>query len=262
MGKLKFKNEVMSVIYELSTISYFNVSIRLLIASSFFARFNWNRVRLPSKMNAQSQTLELALEGYQVEEAVTSIFHTVLFHRSFGKFHYQEDGNYLEGTIGYTDVDCDFIDLTYIRCSSPILDQNIKMKVSAFSEELRSSENVGSGEISLKFFRKKKMSWPFQPECIPWEIWNVHLDLIKLNNEHEKQLEREKMGEMLAEKLVCITELVNRCQFMPDVPSQADLCLVFDLSYDDCQPYLHEIAHISSTPATPSFSSVFRSVFR
>lgn len=219
-------------------------------------------VRSDAEMNAQSQTLELALEGYQVEEAVASIFHTVLFHRTFGKFHYQQDGNYLEGTIGFTDVDCDFIDLTYIRCSSSSLDRNIKSKISAFSEELRSTDNIGSGEISLKFFRKKRTTWPFQAECIPWEIWNVHLNLIKLSSEQEKQMEREKIGEVLAEKLVCITEVVNRCQFIPDVPSQPDLCLVFDLSFEDCQPYLHDITHVSATPPSPSFSSVFRNVFR
>ena len=38
-----------------------------------------------------------------------SIFHTVLFHRSFGKFTYQDDSSYIIGTIGYEDVDCDYI---------------------------------------------------------------------------------------------------------------------------------------------------------
>ena len=39
----------------------------------------------------------------------SSIFHTVLFHRSFGKFTYQDDSSYIIGTIGYEDVDCDYI---------------------------------------------------------------------------------------------------------------------------------------------------------
>jgi autophagy-related protein 101 len=37
-------------------------------------------------MNARSQTFELTMEGRQIDEAVASIFHTVLFHRSLGKF--------------------------------------------------------------------------------------------------------------------------------------------------------------------------------
>lgn len=55
-----------------------------------------------------------ALEGRQVEEAVSSLFHTLLFHRTLGKFHYKQEGNYCVGTVGYEDADCDFVDLTYV----------------------------------------------------------------------------------------------------------------------------------------------------
>jgi hypothetical protein len=55
------------------------------------------------------------VEGRQVDEAVASIFHTVLFHRSLGKFSYKQEGSYSMGTVGYEDVDCDFIDFTYVR---------------------------------------------------------------------------------------------------------------------------------------------------
>jgi len=55
------------------------------------------------------------VEGRQVDEAVASIFHTVLFHRSLGKFKYKQEGSYSVGTVGYEDVDCDFIDFTYVR---------------------------------------------------------------------------------------------------------------------------------------------------
>lgn len=58
------------------------------------------------------------VEGHQVDEAVASIFHTVLFHRTLGKFRYKEEGNYSVGTIGYSDVDCDFIDFTYVSIQS------------------------------------------------------------------------------------------------------------------------------------------------
>ena len=60
-------------------------------------------------MNARSHVFEIAVEARQVEEAVSSIIHTVLFHRSFGKFTYQDDSSYIIGTIGYEDVDCDYI---------------------------------------------------------------------------------------------------------------------------------------------------------
>ena len=60
-------------------------------------------------MNARSHVFEIAVEARQVEEAISSIIHTVLFHRSFGKISYQNDRDYSEKTIGYEDVDCDYI---------------------------------------------------------------------------------------------------------------------------------------------------------
>ena len=60
-------------------------------------------------MNARSHVFEIAVEARQVEEAISSIIHTVLFHRSFGKITYQNDRDYSEKTIGYEDVDCDYI---------------------------------------------------------------------------------------------------------------------------------------------------------
>ncbi|XP_077551792.1 autophagy-related protein 101-like [Haemaphysalis longicornis] len=36
-------------------------------------------------MNARSEVFELFLEGRQVQEAVLSLFHTLLFHRTLGK---------------------------------------------------------------------------------------------------------------------------------------------------------------------------------
>lgn len=54
------------------------------------------------------------VEGRQVDEAVLSLFHTLLFHRSTGKFHYKNNDTYAVGTIGFQDVDCDFIDFTYV----------------------------------------------------------------------------------------------------------------------------------------------------
>ena len=53
----------------------------------------------------------------QAEEITAALFHTLLFHRSLGKFHYKQEGSYSVGTVGFKDVDCDFIDVTYVRCA-------------------------------------------------------------------------------------------------------------------------------------------------
>jgi len=207
-------------------------------------------------MNARSQTFDIEVEGYQVDEVVTSIFHTILFHRSLGKFCYKQEGSYSVGTLGYLDVDCDFIDLTYVCCSSIYLGRRLKYEISRFSETLRGNDGQGTGQISLEFFQKKKTRWPFQPECIPWEVWNLRLELIKLNNEHERQLWREKVGVLLAEKIVYIAEVINRHDYIPKMPNQSELDLIFDTSFPDVQPYLFKLAYTTSAPSTSVGSTV------
>lgn len=203
-------------------------------------------------MNARSQIFELTMEGRQVDEAVASIFHTVLFHRSLGKFLYNREGSYSVGTVGYTDVDCDFIDLTYVCCTSTHLDQTIKREISGFSELLRGNEGTSAGQISLEFFQKKKGRWLFQSECIPWEVWTIRLELITLENEDQRQVCREKVGELLTDKILYITEVMNRHEYLPKMPSQSELELIFDTSYQDVQPYLFKMHYSISGPSSGS----------
>ncbi|XP_059468518.1 autophagy-related protein 101 [Neocloeon triangulifer] len=213
-------------------------------------------------MNARSQIFELSVEGRQVEEAVASIFHTVLFHRSLGKFKYKEEGSYSVGTLGYTDVDCDFIDLTYVCCSSHELDRNLKREITSFSDALRSHDGQRSGQISLEFFQRKRSRWLFQPECIPWEVWTVRLDLLALHSEHERQVCREQVGDLLTDKIMCVAEAMNRHEFLPKMPTQAELDLVFDTSYTDVQPYLFKIGFSTSGPANASVSSTMKKLIK
>lgn len=203
-------------------------------------------------MNARSQIFELRMEGRQVDEAVASIFHTVLFHRSFGKFLYNREGSYSVGTVGYTDVDCDFIDLTYVCCTSAHLNETIKREVSGFSELLRGNEGTGAGQISLEFFERRKGRWLFQSECIPWEVWTIRLELLTLENEDQRQVCREKVGEVLSEKILYIAEVMNRHEYLPKMPSQPELELIFDTSYQDVQPYLFKLHYSISGPSSGS----------
>ena len=153
-------------------------------------------------MNVRSQVFEIAVEARQVEEAVASIFHTVLFHRSFGKFTYQDDSSYIIGTIGYEDVDCDYIGgYTHVRAQSPGLDRTLRAELAAFSNDLRrnSGPDRGAGQVSLEFYQKKKR-WIGQ-EDIPWEVWTVRCELVHLVNEQERLSLQEKVGEMLSDKV-------------------------------------------------------------
>lgn len=218
-------------------------------------------------MNARSQIFEIAVEPRQVEEAVASLFHTVLFHRSFGKFTYQDDSSYFIGTVGYEDVDCEYIDYTYVRAQSPTLDATLRQEVAAFSNDLRRVGAAGTaaggavagigdsglraGQVSLEFYQKKRR-WPFAPENIPWEVWTIRTDLVHFANEHERQHWQEKVGEMLADKVMYIAEVMNRHDYVPKMPSQAELELVFDTSFPDIQPYLFKISYATSGINSPS----------
>lgn len=211
-------------------------------------------------MNARSQIFELTMEDRQINEALASIFHTVLFHRSLGKFIYSGD-SYSVGTVGTADVDCDFIDFTYVCCSSPTLDRAIKKEISSFSEQLRSNESAGAGQISLEFFQRKKNRWPFPHEQIPWEVWTVQLDLLDLGNEDERQMCRERVGDMLSEKILYITEVMNRHDYLPKMPAQTELDLIFDTTHPDVQPYLFKFKFSTATPAT-SVKSTMQKIFK
>ena len=199
------------------------------------------------------------------------MFHTVLFHRSFGKFTYKDESKYFIGTVGYEDVDCDYIDHTYVRAQSPMLDKTLKQEVAAFSNELRSSalgptvgdgiRSSGSGQVSLEFYQKRR-KWLFQPETIPWEVWTIRTHLVHFNNEHDRQRWQEKVGEMLCEKVMYVAKVMNLHDYVPKIPNQEDLELVFDTSYPDVQPYLFKISYATAGPSSPSVGTTVRKLLR
>lgn len=83
-------------------------------------------------MNCRSEVLEVSVEGRQVDEAMLALLHTILLHRSTGKFHYKKEGTYSIGTVGTQDIDCDFIDFSFVRVCSDELDRVIRRAVCEF----------------------------------------------------------------------------------------------------------------------------------
>lgn len=210
-------------------------------------------------MNARSHVFELSVEGRQIEEVVSSIFHSLLLHRTLGKFHYKQEGSYSIGTLGFVDEDCDFIDFTYVRVASDQLTGNVRKEVCQFRDSLQqAASSTESGQISLEFFQRKRARWPFQAECIPWEVWTVKLDIITLTNEHERQICRERVGEILGEKMLYVADIMNRHEYVPKMPTQSEVDLIFDTSYYDVQPYLHRVTHQINGPSSSSVSSTMR----
>lgn len=207
-------------------------------------------------MNARTHIFELSVEGRQIEEVSLSIFHTLLFYRSVGKFHYKQEAHYSVGSVGFEDVHCDFVDSSYIRCACSDLDKDVRREVTSFADGILNSESSNSGQITLEFYQKKKAM--IFTECIPWERWSLKLDLIRLNIEQERQKYREKLGELLTEKIIYINNVMNQPEYVPKMPNHSELDYVFDSRYSDVQPYLYRIYSETNVPAANTVSATFK----
>lgn len=193
-------------------------------------------------MNARSQVFEIMLEICQVEEVVCSLLHTLLFHRSTGKFQYQQQGSYTVGTVGFQDVHCNFVDVTYVRCSSDELHRQVSSCARQFKEILEQMDGQKTGQLTLEFYQKRKSPWPFPTESVPWEIWIFKFDVNPITTtEGERNTLREKLTESISDKIRTMCEIINQPEYIPKMPNEPDLSNVFDDQYRDVQPYLHKI---------------------
>ena len=192
-------------------------------------------------MNARTEIIELAVEGRQIEEVVHSLFHTILLHRTTGKYIYNKEMNFTINHVKVKDVDCDFIDFSYVKLISPELDAIVRKEISQFKDTLRSSEGQHSGQISMEFYRRHKARWLFQQDVSPWEVWTIKLDIVNLNNEHERQEFKSRLTEEMCEKVFSIVDIINRHEFIPKVPVREEEDTVFDTSFTDIQPYLFKV---------------------
>lgn len=211
-------------------------------------------------MNARSQVFDIGLEPRQVEEAVLALFHTVLFHRTTGKFSYKDTSSYHINALGYEDVDCDYIDHTYLRAHSASLAHALSAEVGNFGSELRAGRGA-TGQVSLEFYQKRR-KWPFNVENIPWEVWTVKTDLVTFANEQERQRYQESLGDTLSDKVIYIAEVMNRDEYVPKMPSKAELDLVFDTSFPDVQPFLFKVCYSTAPPSSPSVGSTVRRLLK
>ena len=74
----------------------------------------------------------------------------------------------------------------------------------------------------------------------------------------ERQVCREKVGEMLGEKIMYIAETLNRHEYVPKMPNQSELDLVFDTTFSDVQPYLYKVCLGENKLSNFSFNVKFR----
>ncbi|XP_059143687.1 autophagy-related protein 101-like isoform X3 [Physella acuta] len=200
-------------------------------------------------MNARSQVIQLTVEGRQIEEVVLGLFHTILLNRTTGKHNYTKDRNFTIGSLSVQDVDCDFLDFTYVKIVSRELEEYLKKEVSHFRDLLRHTEAQQSGQIMLEFYRKQKNRWLFQADVFPWEVWSIKLDIIHIATENERTDFKTRLSEQVMEKVFYILDVINRHEYVPSTPPKEDEELVYDTTFTDIQPYLFRISHQTMGPS-------------
>lgn len=94
-------------------------------------------------MNVRNHSIEVLCEPHHVSEVVQSVLHSIIFYRCHGKFNYKHEGSYSIGTLGFEEVSCDYLDLTYVRCSSPSLVRVVNNKIKEFVDKLKEYSLVG-----------------------------------------------------------------------------------------------------------------------
>ncbi|VDO25140.1 unnamed protein product [Heligmosomoides polygyrus] len=194
-------------------------------------------------MNARQQEYRLSLELLQVNDAVSCIFHSLLAHRSVANFQYKGDSNYSLGSLGIREVECENIDLTYVKINSDELSNQLDKEIRPFLNELdstvresipRSHTPLSSptltetavpllgAQISLEFFQRRPP--------VSWERWVLLLDICRS----------------------AALQLSEQTPVSAKMPTRTVLSNVFDSNLPDCQPYLFKVCRVPIRPeATP-----------
>ena len=80
-------------------------------------------------------------------------------------------------------------------------------------------------QVSLEFYQKRR-KWPFQEERVPWEVWTVRTEVPPTASQAATQNPsssdappssswQERVGEMLADKVMYVAEVINRQDYVP-----------------------------------------------
>jgi len=208
-------------------------------------------------MNARNNTFEFNCFGPEVNEIVSAIFHSIVFYRCYGKFHYKHEDSYSIGTLGYEEIACDFIDFTYVRISSPQLIATINKEIKEFVDKLRQeNSHTTTGAISLEFYSRRRGRWPFNDAPLVWEIWTVKVNCDRDRESNESQ-QKGRIEELLLEKLVTIVQIMNSSKsYLPQMPNQQHSDTIFETNYTDVQPYIFKISHsVGAAANTPMMAT-------
>uniref|UniRef100_A0A0N5C9T2 Autophagy-related protein 101 n=1 Tax=Strongyloides papillosus TaxID=174720 RepID=A0A0N5C9T2_STREA len=242
-------------------------------------------------MNSREEYINLTVDIGQLKEAISSIFHTILLHRTLGKCKYDDGNKYTLGTLGLEEVDCSSIELTYVKLNSPELDNLLYKEITPFIEDIykkignlrantfqtvrshsmnviteavkeKYNDNLNkpvTGTCVLEFYqRKSKPSAPVntKTEGTVWERWLLNIEVITCSGSDKLAEMKVSVGELISEKILYICSKANRSNYLPIIPKFQELNNVFDDSFNDCQPYLFRILDGPPTTMLPKLESM------
>jgi len=177
-------------------------------------------------MNATRYEFAVNIYEDQLEEASLCLLHTIIFHRTTGKYVGNDKGFQI-GSVGFKDVNCKTIPLTYIMTESQQLHASVQEHVTQFKKQFKH----GTRTLNLEFYQKKRGRWFSGDEQIPWEVWSIDFNVVE-------PVESANPSESIISVMISVAEAVNNQKtFLPKTPQKSDLGLVFDCSYQDVQPY-------------------------
>ena len=118
-------------------------------------------------MNTQTYTMDIGVDTGEVEDVCLCLLHTILFHRTQGKFSFlQPEGTFSIGTVGYKDTECQSIDYLFVQNDSSELDRHIRKEVASLLQEMHQTKGLRSLILNLEFFEKKRALWLFATEQV------------------------------------------------------------------------------------------------
>lgn len=107
-------------------------------------------------MNSRNHMIEVFCNHKQVNDVAQLFVHSVLFFRTQGKFNYKQEGSYSIGALGFEKIDCDFVELTYTRCSSLTLASRVNDKIQEFVVKLHEYNNINPVSFNQSNFKNAR----------------------------------------------------------------------------------------------------------
>ncbi|KIK37116.1 hypothetical protein CY34DRAFT_810651 [Suillus luteus UH-Slu-Lm8-n1] len=143
--------------------------------------------------NFPTVTIDVILDRHSAKEVLTTILHSILFHRLFGTVKPQT---------------FEVLDVTMPGVSDPEMEQLVTEKVDIFWKGIESGANK-RGQMIVTFSEKKaKKSW-FQvyvgEEDVPWEQWIVNAEMRQPKSEDRQEFNANLAATLLKALNVMLT---------------------------------------------------------